>query len=244
MVGIGKRLNNAVVCDGNTRHSPFIGLLYNVFYLGNSVHITHLGMAVELHSLHISVVNSLDCKVRDLLDADNGLNREFMVKSVNCSNSFDLNKSTHLDALCYIGHICCINEHLDCDGICKVSHSKDENGLVISDVSLIPLDDLAVNGDFTQLAHKINKLHSLIIEVSSKENIRIIGPFVASAEISFAKGFLLAIFGCKRGCLALDLGRATLLGCFRSFCFLGRFFGSFLLCLLLLHSLKLFDHLG
>ena len=52
MVCDGKRLRHAVICDGNRRMPPVVRPFYNVFYFGDTVHIAHLCMAVELHTLN------------------------------------------------------------------------------------------------------------------------------------------------------------------------------------------------
>ena len=60
MVGIRKGLHITMVCDGYSLVSPFHGTLYDVLDIRDTIHITHLGMAVKLHTLVRAVVHP-DC---------------------------------------------------------------------------------------------------------------------------------------------------------------------------------------
>ena len=51
MICVRKRLSYTVIRDSDRRMSPVVGALYDIFHLGDSVHIAHLCMAVELHAL-------------------------------------------------------------------------------------------------------------------------------------------------------------------------------------------------
>ena len=155
MVGYSKGLNNTVISDGDTWHAPFVGLLYNVFYLRNTIHITHLGMAVKFNTLYISSIYSFTCKVRYLLDSYNRLDRQLMVKLIHSCYTFELKKCTRLDILGDIRYIFSLNEHLDCYGICKVSNIEDKNTLLVSDISFIKGYDLTMNSNFAKLSDKI-----------------------------------------------------------------------------------------
>ena len=66
MIGVGERLNHAVVRDGNGRMAPFIGPLHDILHLGNAVHVAHLGMAVQLHPLAQTVVLAAVGEIADL----------------------------------------------------------------------------------------------------------------------------------------------------------------------------------
>ena len=50
MIGIGKTLYHAVICDGDGAMSPFISTFYDIFSFRDAVHITHFGMAVQFHT--------------------------------------------------------------------------------------------------------------------------------------------------------------------------------------------------
>ena len=70
--GVGKGLDIAVVCDGNGRHAPLISSFDQVLAFGDTVHIAHLGVAVEFHPLDRSVIHSLGTESGNLHDALNG----------------------------------------------------------------------------------------------------------------------------------------------------------------------------
>ena len=69
MTGIRKSLDIAVIRDGNGGHPPLEGAFDQVFALRNAVHITHLGVAVELDTFYGGIVRTLFLKRRDLHDA-------------------------------------------------------------------------------------------------------------------------------------------------------------------------------
>ena len=50
---IRKRLHNTVIGDSNSRMPPIMCTLDNIFHLRHTIHITHLGVTVKLHSLHL-----------------------------------------------------------------------------------------------------------------------------------------------------------------------------------------------
>ena len=90
MVCIGKTLYHAVIRDGNGPMSPFVGALYNVLGLGDTVHITHLCMTVQLHTLSGGGIHSRIGKIRDLLDSRNGTDGQLVIELIHHTDSLDL----------------------------------------------------------------------------------------------------------------------------------------------------------
>ena len=90
MVCIGKTLYHAVIRDGNGPMSPFVGALYNVLGLGDTVHITHLCMTVQLHTLSGGGIHSRIGKIRDLLDSRNGTDSQLVIELIHHTDSLDL----------------------------------------------------------------------------------------------------------------------------------------------------------
>ena len=93
MSGVRKSLNIAVIRDGNGRHAPGISPFDNVLTLRDTVHITHLGMAVQLNAFYRGVVHSRRLKGRDLHDALDGGNDNFLVKSIHDGRAAHLHES-------------------------------------------------------------------------------------------------------------------------------------------------------
>ena len=69
MIRNRERLGHAVVCDGDGRMAPVMSALDDVFHLGNTVHIAHFRMAVQLYSFQRAQILSGNCKIPDLLYA-------------------------------------------------------------------------------------------------------------------------------------------------------------------------------
>ena len=89
MIGIGETLYHAVICDGNGTMPPFIGTFYDIFCLGDTVHITHFGMAVQLHTFSGGSIHSRIGKIRDLLDSRDGADGKFMVELIHHTDTLD-----------------------------------------------------------------------------------------------------------------------------------------------------------
>ena len=90
MIRISKCLHNAVVCNGNGLVSPVMCPFYNIRNLRNSVHITHLGMAVKLHSfLRIGILSGHG-KICNFTDSCHRADRKLPVKLINRGNALDL----------------------------------------------------------------------------------------------------------------------------------------------------------
>ena len=69
MVSIREGLNAAMVRHGNRGHSPFLGPLDDILYLGYTVHIAHLCVAVKLHPLFQAVVHPPGSEILRLLNS-------------------------------------------------------------------------------------------------------------------------------------------------------------------------------
>ena len=72
MVSIRKCLHISMVSDGDRLVSPFHRTFNDVFDIGDSVHIAHFSMAVQLDSLFRACIHSCGRKISCLFDADNG----------------------------------------------------------------------------------------------------------------------------------------------------------------------------
>ena len=88
MVCVGEGLDAAMVCDGKGGHPPFFCPLHDVLHLGNAVHIAHLGMTVEFHPLHRSIVLPSGGEIFAPFDSCNGPDSQLTVKAVNGGNPF------------------------------------------------------------------------------------------------------------------------------------------------------------
>ena len=70
MTRIGKSLDNSVIGDRYGFVSPLERTLYDILALGYSVHITHLGMAMELDSLSFRFIRT---RCPEVIDPDDAL---------------------------------------------------------------------------------------------------------------------------------------------------------------------------
>ena len=98
MVRVRERLDTAVIRDCQCRHPPLFRPFYEVLHLGDTIHITHLRMAVELHPLHRGIIHALGGEIFTLPDTHNGTDGQLTVKLVDGRNSLDLDEVPFLDS--------------------------------------------------------------------------------------------------------------------------------------------------
>ena len=98
VVRVRERLNTAVIRYRQCRHPPLFRPLHKVLHLGDTIHITHLRMAVELHALYRGVIHPLGGKILTLPDAHNRTDGQLAVKLVDGRNSLDLDEVSFLDS--------------------------------------------------------------------------------------------------------------------------------------------------
>ncbi len=92
MVGIRKGLDTAVIRYRHRVHSPLFGPLNEVLYLGNAVHIAHLGMAVQFHTLDRSIVHAFRRKILAFFNTHNRTDGQLPVETVDVRHAFQPDK--------------------------------------------------------------------------------------------------------------------------------------------------------
>ncbi len=88
-----------MICNGNGRMSPLISTFHQRFGIGYTIHIAHFRMTVKLHPLLRAGVHSVTAEIGDFLNSGDGSDSQLTVKTVNSSNTFDLQKSPFLHVL-------------------------------------------------------------------------------------------------------------------------------------------------
>ena len=97
VVGVREGLHIAVVSDRDRGHSPRVSSLDQILALGNSVHITHLGMAVKLDSLYLCAILSLFDDGRNAHNTLQRRNGYFLIKGIKDRCSFDFDPAARLE---------------------------------------------------------------------------------------------------------------------------------------------------
>ena len=184
MVGIGEALHHAMVCDRDGPVPPFIGPLYNILRLGDSVHITHLGMTMKLNTLVRSRIHSGCRKVRNLPDAEDGTNRQVMVKFVQIHNALDFNKGARFQTVGQLLHMLIAGKHFHADGIREVRDIHHNDCLLVSNLPGVKLQNLAADDHLANLTDDVLDVHCLLFEVFSVDNIGVVGLFQSAGVIS------------------------------------------------------------
>ena len=97
VVRVRERLDTAMIRYRQCRHPPLFRPFHEVLHLGDTIHVTHLRMAVELHALHRGVIHPLGSKILTLPDAHDRTDGQLTVKLVDGRDSLDLNEVSFLD---------------------------------------------------------------------------------------------------------------------------------------------------
>ena len=137
MVCIREGLHAAVVCNSNRLMPPLLGPFDNIFYVSNTVHITHLCMTVKLYSFYCTVVHTGCCKIRNLLHTIYRCYGQFTVKGIIYCNTLYLDKCTNLQICKKLWELFIVNKHFHLNRIGIVRKLKADNGLLISDFTLL-----------------------------------------------------------------------------------------------------------
>ena len=131
---------------------PLICPFYQCLGFCNTIHITHFGMAVELHTFLGTGIHTAAAEVCDLFDAGNGTYCQLAVKTVNGGNAFKFQKSTFFDFCCYFRYLFIPQEHFDHNRICKICNRKDQDGFFITDLSGFHIHNLSPDDHLTHFS--------------------------------------------------------------------------------------------
>ena len=71
-----------MICDRQCRHSPGFCTVQKDSRIGHSIHIAHLRMTMQFHSLLIRIVHAMSGKICNLFDSHHGADGQLMVKPV------------------------------------------------------------------------------------------------------------------------------------------------------------------
>ena len=197
MSRIRKCLDVAVICDRDGGHAPGISPLYYIFALRDTVHIAHLGVAVQFNALDRRVIYSCRLERRNLHNALDGGNDHFLVKGIHNSRAAHLDKGPFSDLLEQFIRLVGRHKQLAVNRVRKISQRELDDGLFISDIAAIVSDDLSPDDNLSDLTDHIRDPDGIRSDLSSEDNIRMRGtlerilPLVlpVSAEAAAASVF-------------------------------------------------------
>ena len=174
-----------MIRNGNRRVPPFICPFHQCLGLGNAVHITHLGMTMQLHPFLRRSIHPCAAEVSDLLDPAYRTNGQLTVKTVDGGNAFQLNKGSLLQMLCNFWHLFISQEHFYSDGVCKICNREDQNSLFISDLPCFHIHYLTTNSHLSHNFHNGFQRNRIILHIPSIDNIWIWILTIASTVAPF-----------------------------------------------------------
>ena len=177
MICFRKRLYHSMICDCDRRMSPFVGAFYQNTGIRNPIHITHLCMAVQLHSFFRTVIHPAGGKITDFFYTRQGTDGDLMVKLVDRSHTFQLQEGTFFDRSADLRHLFVVQEHFDRDRIGKVCDIKHVDRLFVSDLSGFHRSYLSADRDLSHLSGDRINGDGIVIEISSIDHIRVVGAF-------------------------------------------------------------------
>ena len=184
MVCLRKRLDHAVVRDGNGGMSPLVGALYQLRCVGDAVHIAHLRMAVQLHTFLRAGIPAAFAEITALFDPEHGHDRQLPVKGIHRRASFQLHKSPRLHRRRKFRYFFVFQEDLDADGICEICDRKHKDRTLIPDLPFVHALDSSADHHIADLITDPGDLHAFLIEIPAIEDVRV-GRAVTPAVVEF-----------------------------------------------------------
>ena len=176
-----------MVRDGDSRHPPLVGPLYQVLALGDAVHVGHLGVEMELHALFLVVVLPHLHERGDRHDARGGRDRDLVFEGIHLGVALDLYKAAGGEPLHRPVGLLRRREDLDRDGVREVGQDKLQDGLVVADVASFVGLDLAADRDKADLADNVGDRNELALHVLAADDVRIGGADKAAKVLFVSK---------------------------------------------------------
>ena len=142
------------------------------------------------------------CKIRNLFDSHYRPDGQLTVIPVNGGNTLNLHKTAFFEGFRYFSHIFVAKKHLYHDGIGKIRHRKNQNGLLIADFSLFHIQNLSPDHHFAHFSGNDFQGNGIFLKVPSVEQIRIL--FLSAKPCRFfgihkmllsVSGFFLSLLG-------------------------------------------------
>ena len=174
MVCLGKRLHASVVRQGQRRHAPGFCPFQKGRRVGHAVHIAHLGMTVQLHSLFIGVIHTRHREIRDLFDPCHGPDGQLMVETVQNRHAFYFHKSACLNLLFQFRKLIVLCKHFHMDRIGKIGNRQCQDRPLPADLPLVDLQNPAADGHFSHLFDHLFQRHGLIIKITPVQYVGIV----------------------------------------------------------------------
>ena len=97
MAGLREGLHASMVSNCQRFHSPLLGFFDDARHIGHTIHIAHLGMAMQLHALHRTVVHTFAGEIFCFLNTAHRTDRQFAVKPVDRCHAAQTDEGSRLD---------------------------------------------------------------------------------------------------------------------------------------------------
>ena len=178
VAGFCKCLHAAVVRDGQRRHSPFLRPLQKHRRIGHAVHIAHLRMAVELHSLFAGIIHAFCCKISGLPNARHGADGQLVIETVQRRQTLDLHKAPGRHPFLKLRQIVIFRKHLHVNRVRKIRQGQGDDGALPPDLPFLHVQDLSPDRDLAHLLYNLIQRNGLVFKIPAVEQLRI----VASAK--------------------------------------------------------------
>ena len=82
-----------MIRDSKSRHSPCFGTFQKNRCIGNAVHVAHLRMAVQLHTLLVGIIHTGSGKVCNFLNTHHGTDSQLVIETVQSRHTLELYKT-------------------------------------------------------------------------------------------------------------------------------------------------------
>lgn len=113
-----------MVSDRNRLVPPANCLLYDGFGVADSIHVAHLGMAMQLDTLNRAGIHASTAAALDRFDAFDGSNREFLIELVHDRIALDADMLSSCNQCQYIVLLLRCSKNLCGNGIRMIRYYK------------------------------------------------------------------------------------------------------------------------
>ena len=205
MVCLRKRLYHSMIRNSNGRMAPLIRTLYQYTGIRHTVHITHLGMAMQFYALFRIIVQTRGSEICYFFNTGKRTNGNLMVELVNGRHTFQFEESSFFHSSADFSHLFIMQEYLYGNRICKIRNIKHINGFFIADFPGFNRCNLTADRHFTHLTGNCIYRNRIIIKIPSINHIRIIRTAKRTRTLVIAKSSLSEVASLTKGRVLLPV---------------------------------------
>ena len=174
LMGLRKCLDDAVIRNRQGLHAEMIGLPHDGSRGRYRIHIRHLGMAVQLHSLDRRIVISLIADGSGSFDPVDALDHHLLVKRIKIHHSFDQKRFAVFERRIECALLFLVEPELEAHGIRIIRDGNRKNDAPASRFPALGSKYFAPDRHIVGIIPDACDLHRLVVEIPPVDEGRVI----------------------------------------------------------------------